>query len=220
MTNYEDEEDEIDDEVAENEPASEQEEAAPPSNNRNFILSLGIIGGVFVLILIGLFAYWLSSRGQGGSESADISATNQVIMTANAETAMAATQIAGIPLTPSVTPTASNTPVPPTATKTQVVALPSSTSTPKTGTSGGSGGGLPTVTPNQQTRTATLRAALTQNAQQTQTQAASAKMTGTATALPKTGFAEDVGLPGLLGLAVGLVLVIILVRRLRLSPNG
>jgi LPXTG-motif cell wall-anchored protein len=37
----------------------------------------------------------------------------------------------------------------------------------------------------------------------------------TSTALPQTGFAEDVGLPGLLGVAVVLVVVIFLTRRLR-----
>ncbi|RPJ50306.1 MAG: LPXTG cell wall anchor domain-containing protein, partial [Chloroflexi bacterium] len=77
-----------------------------------------------------------------------------------------------------------------------------------------------TVTPNLHTRTSTIQSVLTQNFQQTQTQVVRVQLTGTATALPSTGFAEDIGLPGLFGLALGLVLVIVLVRRLRLSPNG
>jgi len=39
----------------------------------------------------------------------------------------------------------------------------------------------------------------------------------TATALPQTGFADEVGLPGLLGLALALVVVVFATRRIRLS---
>lgn len=220
MTNYDD--DDIDDEVEDNEPTEEEEGGAAPAGNRNFILALGIMGGIFLLVLIALLVYWFSNRSVGGTGTADISATNAVIMTANAQTLAAVTQAAGFLLTPSVTPIPSNTPVPPTATKTQVLAQATATNTPAGG-GGGSGaaggGGLPTVTPNLQTRTATIQALLTLNAQQTLTQVMKANLTGTATALPKTGFAEDVGLPGMFGLAIGLALVIVLVRRLRLSPS-
>jgi hypothetical protein len=41
----------------------------------------------------------------------------------------------------------------------------------------------------------------------------------TSTALPNTGFADDIGAPGLLLMAVGLVAVIFLVRRLRAVPG-
>jgi hypothetical protein len=63
----------------------------------------------------------------------------------------------------------------------------------------------PTVGP----RTATVAALLTQAAQQTAT------VLPTATALPGTGFADEVGAPSLLALAALLILVIFLVRRLR-----
>ena len=65
-------------------------------------------------------------------------------------------------------------------------------------------------------RTATVSALLTQAivAQQTGT------APPTATALPKTGFAEDVGLPSLLGLTLLLIAVIFIVRRLRASPTA
>jgi hypothetical protein len=39
----------------------------------------------------------------------------------------------------------------------------------------------------------------------------------TSTALPTSGFADEVGAPGLLALAVVLVVVIFLVRRLRMA---
>ncbi len=212
----------VNDEVEGNEPV-EEEGGAAPGGNRNFLLALGIMGGIFILILLALLIYWFTSRpggGGAGAQQANIAATNDVIRTANAATALAATQAAGLILTPSITPTATNTRVPPTATNTQVVAQATPSATASTpGASAAGGGGLLTVTPNLQTRTATIVAVLTQSAQQTQTIAAKFK-TGTATALPKTGFAEDVGLPGMFGLALGLVLVIVLVRRLRLSPHG
>jgi hypothetical protein len=55
------------------------------------------------------------------------------------------------------------------------------------------------------------------------TQAAAARMTatylGTAGSLPNTGFADEVGLPGLVSLSLVLVVVIFLVRRLRMSDQ-
>jgi len=55
------------------------------------------------------------------------------------------------------------------------------------------------------------------------TQAAAARMTatymGTAGILPRTGFADEVGLPGLVSLSLVLVVVIFLVRRLRMSSQ-
>ncbi|NMB89552.1 MAG: hypothetical protein GYA17_14430, partial [Chloroflexi bacterium] len=68
-------------------------------------------------------------------------------------------------------------------------------------------------------RTQTVAALLTQAAQ------AGGGVPGgtqqvTPTALPTAGFADEVGLPGLLGLSVLLVGVIFLVRRLRLSGSG
>jgi LPXTG-motif cell wall-anchored protein len=41
----------------------------------------------------------------------------------------------------------------------------------------------------------------------------------TSTALPSTGFVDEVGLPALFGLGLALIAVVILARRLRLSAN-
>ena len=74
------------------------------------------------------------------------------------------------------------------------------------------------ATPTQQTtadpQTATVAAALTQAAQ------AQLTVTGmpTSTALPNTGFLDDIGASGLAIMAVALVIVILLARRLRTSP--
>jgi len=67
-----------------------------------------------------------------------------------------------------------------------------------------------TETPNP--ATATVGAAFTQIAASTQT------IIPTSTALPNTGFADDVGLPGMFALALALIIVIFLVRRLRATP--
>lgn len=71
-----------------------------------------------------------------------------------------------------------------------------------------------TITVTQDPQTATVAAA--------NTQAAQAQLTITAlptsTLLPDTGFFDDAGAPGLFVMAVALVLVILLARRLRASP--
>jgi len=160
MANYEDDDDLND--VEENEsPAEETEGGAAPSNgnNRNFLLALGVLGGIFVIAIIALVLLILNRR-PGTNAAANISATNQAILLANTQTAGAATQAAGILLTPSITPLATETQIPLTPTNTQVLALATATSTPLAGQSGQ----LLTVTPNLQTRTATIGALLTQSA--------------------------------------------------------
>lgn len=209
MTNYE--EDDLE-EVEGNEPLDE-EEAAPAANNRNFLLALGVLGGIFLLLIIGLVILFLNRR-PGGTEAGNIQLTNQAILTANAATAAAATEAAGLLLTPSATLAPTNTLVPPTATNTRVVALATATNSPAPGEEA-----IFTATASPtQNRTGTVPAALTQSAGQTRTQ--SVNLTATATSLPQSGFAEDVGLPGLFGMALGLVLLIVLVRRMRLSTSG
>jgi flagellar biogenesis protein FliO len=69
-----------------------------------------------------------------------------------------------------------------------------------------------TPTETQNPATATVGAAFTQIAASTQT------IIPTSTALPNTGFADDVGMPGMFALALALVVVIFLVRRLRSAP--
>lgn len=166
-------------------------------NNRNFLIALGILGGIFLLIaaaLVVVVLYVLPARN--AARTAQI---NQQLA-ANTVTAQFATDEAMraiILLTPSATPEPSNTPVLPTATNTPVVA-PIATHTP-------------TSTTVSDAQKATLSAQQTELA----SGAFTATVIATSTALPDTGFADDFGLPGLFGLALGLVLIIFLVRRLR-----
>jgi hypothetical protein len=173
----------------------------PPeeSNNRTFLF---IAGGLGILVLLGLCAvagYFLLNRNS----------TQQTELTAQAQaTLQQATIVAGltqnaerVALTQAAAVTAT---LPPTSTP--VIAQASATLSP---------------TPNP--ATATVGAAFTQIAQVATVSTVSTVTTGTviatATALPNTGFADDVGLPGMFALAFALVIVIFLVRRLRATPT-
>ena len=178
-------------------------ESSPPppprSGNRSFLLVAGILGAIMLLALIAMAYYAL------------------VILPAQPSAALATgtSSPTGSPIA-SLTPFSTNTETisPPTAT-------PSLTDTPVT----------PIFTANP--ATATVNALLTQAAL-AQTAAATAggatntptlgagtaaaptnTPTTTPSALPNSGFAEDVGAPGLLVMAVVLLLVILLSRRLR-----
>jgi hypothetical protein len=210
MTTYDD--DDVDEGYQnEDQPLEEEEvESAEAGNNRNFYLALGILGGLFLVVTIVLVLLWLNNQQPSNGETASINATNVAIKTANAQTAIAATEASALRLTPSATP------VPPTATATPLLAQ--ATNTPASDTSGGgAAAGAVTPTANQETQSAVV--VLTESAQKTQTQQVMLNMTATSASLPQSGFADEVGLPGLFGMALGLVLVIILVRRLRLSSN-
>lgn len=167
--------------------------------NRNFMLAVGIIGAIFVISLIGLGLYIFLGQPR---QTQSLRETAAVINANNTATAMSATQAAALNVqrltltagAPTITPIPTNTPV---------VAIATATAD-LTATS------LAGALADPAARTATVAAFQTQVA-------ASTKITGTTTALPQTGFAEDVGLPGLLGAAAILLLVIFLARRLRIS---
>ncbi len=170
--------------------------------NRNFMLAVGIIGAIFIISLIGLGLYIFLGQPR---QTQSLRETAAVINANNTATAMSATQSAGLNIQ-HLTQTAgapTKTPIP--ATNTPVVAIPTATLN-LTATS------LAAELADPAARTATVAAFQTQVAVGT-------KITGTTTALPKTGFAEDVGLPGLLGAAAILLLVIFLARRLRMSQS-
>lgn len=81
----------------------------------------------------------------------------------------------------------------------------------------GSASTTPTKTPAVlvDARTATVQVLLTQAAMASGQTTSTLVPGTTATALPTTGFAEDAGLPGLLGISALLIVVIFLARRMR-----
>ena len=183
-------------------PEDEDEDVGEERPNRTFLMVAGGLGALIVISLVCVVAYILLG-GRGEEEAAQAQSETQTAIAAAAATNQSASQTAQA-LIPTDTspPTPTDTQIPPTATLTEPF-IPTAT------------GGLgPTSDP----RTATVQSLLTQAAQ-AQTQAAAELLTAspTATALPDTGFADDIGAPALLGLAVLLILVIFVARRLRVE---
>ncbi len=182
------------------------ENEAPPSNssdNRGFILAVGVLAGIFLLALVAMAVVGVviipRNRAQESTRVALINDNNTATVFALTDIAAKSVKTAtSTPLQPTATLTSTAT-IKPSATK--VVAVATNTTNPL----------LAGVDP----RTATVSALLTQ--------AAEAKTTITttvfpsSTALPTTGFIEDAGIPTLLGVAAFLVVVIFLVRRMRAS---
>lgn len=185
----------------EDETYLDDEDEGGPGPDRKFVIIAGAIGGAIILLIACIAVYFLYIRDAFPNEAAQTETAAAIIATEN----MAQTQavIASIPaatFTPLPTEIPTNTP---TATEEPEETLVTAT------TEGG-----PTADP----RTATVQALLTQAAL-AQTQAAEAILTVTATptstALPDTGFADDVGIPTLLGMTALLIIVIFVARRLR-----
>lgn len=193
------------------EEAEEERAIAEESSNRTFLIIAGALGTIALLALICIAVYALillprQTRTQNDRATAVAAQETQTgeIVAGTATSAALTAIVAAYTATPTITPIP---PSPtPTITPTPVVAMP---------TTAGAGAGGGTVSANYATATArytTLEAIVTSNAA---TANAATVKAPQATTIPKTGFADDVGLPALLGLAVLLVVVIFLARRLR-----
>lgn len=166
----------------------EDEAAAEEGSNRTFIYAVIGLGGLLVVGICIIIAFGLYF---GPRMSAGIEEQNQAIMTANAEAAEATEEpIATETLAPTDTPR-------PTPTK-RPTATTEAPATP-TATPAQVSGGAVTAEP-----TATLRPTATRQATATPT-------SGNATATPETG----IGALGASALAIGLVFLLVVVRRLR-----
>ena len=176
-------------------------DSTPPlkeaSNNRTFIIAAGILAGIVFLTIAFMAVYALVILPR---QKAATAAQEATIQAQNAQVAQAMTQTVAAS---AWTPTALPSPLPkatstPTLSPTLVVALATAVST----------------------ATSTLDPMALLDLQATQKAIANKTATAmvTATALAKTGFADEFGLPGLIVLAVVLVMVILLARRLRAKP--
>jgi hypothetical protein len=183
--------------------------------NRTFVVVAAALGALIILSLIclGVYALVLQPRQRQAAleRPTEIMLTNTAVAVGLTEAA--AEQIATFTPLPSNTPQPSATLRPTntnTASPTPVIVLPTDT---------------PTRTPTPFTTLATVGPeTATAAAQQTATALAlgggAATPTRTPTALPTTGFGDEVGLPGLAGLAAVFLAVIILSRRLRTRTAG
>ncbi len=188
--------------------SEDMEMGAPPpeeSGNRMFLIGAIILGGVFILALIGIIVLFLLTRsGQPAAPqpqnltgtAAALQGATQTLNAQGTQTRVAiAIQTAVITYTPTLSQTKALTS---TFTTTPVVFATLS---------------LASETPTN-TETPVGAAAATR----TRTQiGATAVRTAAATALPTTGFGDSAGLPALILLGAGSLFVIILARQLRLS---
>ena len=202
---------ELFEEAGGSEPAVQPEPSAPaPRGNRSFALAAGITGGI---VLIGLIALGVYNLVIGPRQQAALQEQAAQILAQNTATAQAATRSAesliateNAAKVPKPTNTQmAPTQAPPTATQ-ETVATQAPTSvlaqaaSPTPPIAGG------TLTGPQMTATMGVL--------QTQLAAVSSA-TPRATSLPTTGFADEVGLPGMIGLAAVFVVIILVVRGLR-----
>ena len=187
--------------------------------NRSFFIAIGLIGTIFVIALIALLITLFIQAPQQASQTREQADRINAQNTAVAATATAdQLRVFQLQQTLDAAPKAP----PPTATQpavtgTSVLLVPTATS-------------IPTATVSAQMATATALAA-TQAAVGTNVGgypgATTPRTPGTPgtpgvtpTGLPTTGFADEVGLPALIGLAVLLIVVIFLVRRVRMSSSS
>jgi len=179
--------------------AEDFEVGAPPpeeSSNRTFLVAAAGIGGLLILSMICLAVYALvlapRQRAARDQQATEIVQENTRVSLALTQTSVAAGA--------SATPTSTRTPAPTaSSTPTQVVVLPSNTPI------------LATIDPVTATAAAQLTAIAIQQA---------LTPSATPTALPSTGFADDVGVPGLLTVSALLIVVVILARRMRMSSTS
>lgn len=197
------------------------ENGAPPeeSGNRTFLIIAAALGGValLALICIAVYALVLLPRSRNAQQSAvttldaqntEVAAIIDSTSTADAITREAASWTATptvTPIPPTPTITSSPTPVVVVPTNTPLAAAQLITATAT----------MDPILAKATELQATFSAAYTAAAISTQT-AMPAQVTQQ-TGMPKTGFADEYGLPMLLGLAVLLVAIIFLARRLRTS---
>ena len=163
-------------------------------SNKTFLIAVAALIAFLVIAMALLAAYAVffvpSKRSAQQTQAAQIDAQNTAIAQGLTATAQAALWTD----TPEPTQVPTATPVPP-ATPTPVVAQPTPTQKATT-----------LVDPTAFALTATAVYAANE---------AAAALTPSPTALAQTGFADEVGLPGLLAAAVLLMVVIFLARRLR-----
>jgi hypothetical protein len=197
------------------EPTGSEEPEDGEGNNRTFLIAAIILGAVVLLSLICLAllaVFWFPSQkaAQGTAQAANIAAFTQ---TAAVDQMTREAALFTATLSPTETATLAPTDTP-------VVVFATNT---------------PAAVSSSDPATATVQALQTQlaaaQASNTATKGTPGKSTKTATPgkagalgtpgtsqVPKTGFADEVGLPGLFILSIILIAVILLARRLRQSP--
>jgi LPXTG-motif cell wall-anchored protein len=203
-----------DNEVSDNQPnnAPRTGENASSSSSKSFVIGIAILGGIVILAMVAMIAYVLLNKP---ATSTDLEQKAAEIQAQNTAISIIATQTADFMVIQSTQKAApSITVVAPSATSVIAVATATPTSD-KASTSVASGS-------DPGARTATVAAFQTQAAAialGTNVPGATALVQATSTALPSTGFVEDVGFPALFGTSLVLLLIIFFARKFRLSSK-
>jgi hypothetical protein len=189
----------FDDQPTDTQMQDDEPEQEGESGNRTFIIGAVVLGLLLTCTLIAGAVYALmilpgqqaaQKNAQGTAEAVDTEAAIAVALTREV-----------LDYTPTLPPTETPTPVP---TFTPVLVDPA------------------TETPGAGVVARDANADATSTVEALNTQLASAQLTATlmpsVTALSNTGFADDIGLPGLFIGALVLIVIIFLVRRLREAP--
>ena len=175
----------------------------PTGGGRPFVVAITIIGVLVVIALIALGVVLLNRNpGAAADQAARVNAQNTQIAAAATEQVrnaqlqqtLNAAKLPSVTVAPTLNPQGL-------VTNTPVVAIPTSTRTPVPPT--------PTILPADLTKTAAAATAL----------AKGGTPQVTPTGLPTTGFADQVGLPGMAIGAVLLLILILIVRRARVSQS-
>jgi ABC-type antimicrobial peptide transport system permease subunit len=177
------------------------DEAAPQpaeQSNRTFIIVAGVLAGIVFLSIVCMAIYALvylpQQKASQSAQQATIEAQNAMIAQAMTSTMQA--YAIGAQATSTKEPTA--IPTLALASPTPLLAVPTQTQIDE-------------------------YAAMTATWSALNTQVAVGLLTPTATggtgAMPSSGFADEVGVPGLVVMALALIVVILLARRLRTLPN-
>lgn len=198
----------------------EEQPEGGEGNNRTFLIAAIVLGGIVLLSLICMAAYALIILPQQKATLAMTSEANAVAFT---QTAFVDQQTQeALSFTPTLPPTETPTFAP---TETPVVVFATNTATVMSTSD-------PATATVQALQTALAAAQLTSTAQAAisatpGTPGKSSKVTpgksgtpGTpgTNQVPKTGFADEVGLPGLFIISIILIAVVLLARRLRQAP--
>ncbi|MEA2008876.1 MAG: hypothetical protein U9O54_07125 [Chloroflexota bacterium] len=182
----------------------EPEESQPPeeAGNRTFLIAAGIMGGILLLSLIVIAIYAMTvypnRQAEKQTQRAEINAQNTEIALKSQLTEQAGLWTATPTITNTPLPTNTNTIVPTKEVTATSVPAAEITDTPVVAAQ---------LTATSSPHTQTVEALLTQQA--------GGSVTPTPTELPDTGFADNVGAPGLLAVAGILLIIIVLSRRLR-----
>ncbi|MBN8657295.1 MAG: hypothetical protein J0M11_16305 [Anaerolineae bacterium] len=178
------------------------------NNNRTFLIAAGILGGIILIAVACLGGIFLLNRNNTAQAEAQAVAATQTAEAAFSGVGPALTATAEAAIQPTATLEPTQTSVVNVAT---VTATLDPNATPESAIAAAGEGTPAAGTPAA--ATATVGAALTQ--------AAIAQLTivPTTTALPNTGFADEVGIPGLIVMSLAFIIVILMARRLRFNPS-